>query len=209
LGLPPITGQSKSGPGEDTAQGARWFRRLLSSKERKIQLLALAAGVAFAAALWLFRNTITGLESVGYPGVLVLSALGSGTFIFPVPALASVCGLSLVLSPPIVGLLSGIGEATGELSGYAIGYGTRGALEKQRFYQKTTQWMERRGTLALFIVSIIPNPFFDVVGIAAGSTRFPLIRFFITVWIGKSLKGIMVAYTCWYGIGALPWVNVN
>ena len=113
------------------------------------------------------------------------------------------------LEPAIVGLLSGIGEATGELSGYAIGYGAHGALEKRRFYQWTRRWMEHRGTLALFVVSIIPNPIFDVVGIAAGSTRFPLARFFITVWIGKSLKGIMVAYTCWYGISLLPWVNVN
>ena len=67
--------------------------------------------------------------------------------------------------------------------------------------------MERRGTLAVFLVSIVPNPFFDIIGIAAGGTRFPLRRFLITVWAGKSLKGLMVAYSCSYGVSLLPWVD--
>ena len=139
--------------------------------------------------------------------MLVISVLGSGGFVFPIPALATVCTLSPFLSPPIVGLLNGVGETVGELTGYAIGYGSHRAIERRRFYQRAKAWMERRGTLAVFLVSIVPNPFFDIIGIAAGGTRFPLRRFLITVWAGKSLKGLMVAYSCSYGVSLLPWVD--
>ena len=67
--------------------------------------------------------------------------------------------------------------------------------------------MERRGLLLIFLVSVIPNPFFDVVGIAAGGVRFPLRRFMLTVWVGKTLKSMMVAYSCFYGVTLLPWVE--
>ena len=165
----------------------------------------MAAGVAIALTLWMLRDTVSGLELVGYPGVLVLSLLGSGGV--PLPALVAVCGLSPALSPLFVGILSGVGEAAGEMTGYAIGYGARGALERRAFYRRIRGWMERRGTLVLFLVSVIPNPFFDVIGIAAGSTRYPLRRFLVTVWAGKTLKGLMVAYACSYGWTLLPWVG--
>ena len=67
--------------------------------------------------------------------------------------------------------------------------------------------MERRGTLVIFVVSLVPNPVFDVVGIAAGATRFPFLRFMLTVLAGKCLKGILVAYACYHGFKLLPWAN--
>ena len=131
--------------------------------------------------------------------------------VLPVPALVSVCAVSLVANPVFVGLLGGLGEAVGELTGYAVGFGGRGVVERRGFYDKAEDWMARRGTLVLFLVSLIPNPIFDVVGIAAGATRFPLTRFFVTVWVGKSLKGVMVAYGCYYWLRmllrVLPWLS--
>jgi uncharacterized membrane protein YdjX (TVP38/TMEM64 family) len=67
--------------------------------------------------------------------------------------------------------------------------------------------MDRRGTLVLFVLSIIPNPVFDFVGIAAGSTRYPFRRFVLIVFSGKMLKGLIVSYTCSFGLSLLPWVN--
>ena len=67
--------------------------------------------------------------------------------------------------------------------------------------------MEKRGGLVIFIVSIIPNPLFDIVGIAAGATKYPVKKFFLIVFVGKILKGLIVAYSCYYGIQALPWVD--
>jgi membrane protein YqaA with SNARE-associated domain len=45
----------------------------------------------------------------------------------------------------------------------------------------------------MFVFSAIPNPVFDVVGVAAGAVRMPLWRFFFSVLAGKILKDIALA----------------
>ena len=181
--------------------------RLWSTRERRLRLIVLAGGLGIAVTVWLLRGHIPAAEVVGYPGVFFLSFLGSVSMVLPVPGLAALCVLSGKLSPFVLGLLAGVGETLGEISGYAVGYGGGSVIERRGFYPKLKGWMERRGVLVLFLMSLIPNPAFDVVGIAAGSVRFPLARFLITVWAGKTLKGVMVGYTCYYGISLLPWVD--
>ena len=181
--------------------------RLWSTPERRLRLLGLVVGLGIIVAVWSLRGRISGVEAVGYPSIFFLSFLGSVALVLPVPGLISVCGLSLSLNPFLIGLVAGVGETLGEISGYAIGYGGGTVIENRRFYPTLRSWMERRGVLVLFVVSLIPNPLFDVVGIAAGSVRFPLAKFFGTVFVGKTLKGIIVAYTCFYGLTLLPWVD--
>ena len=197
-----------------TVGGFQGVVHLLSRPERRLQLLALVAGlgvVTGVTAILLLGADSSDLEywrALGYPGVLIFSFLGAASVFLPMPGLVAVCGAGgLEMIPIVVGLLSGIGETTGELTGYAVGYGGRTVVEGRRSYERVSGWMARRGTVVLFLVSVIPNPFFDVVGIVAGSTRFPMARFLATVWIGKSLKGLMVTYTCFYGVKLLPWVS--
>ena len=182
---------------------------LLSRGERRLQLAALLVGLGVIATVWALRGHIASIDPValGYPGVFFLSLLGSFALVLPVPGLISLCGTSVILNPFVLGLLAGIGETLGETSGYAIGYGGGSVIEKRGFYLKLKQLMERRGILILFLVSLIPNPVFDVVGIAAGGVRFPLLRFLAAVWVGKTLKGIMIGYTCYYSVTLLPWVQ--
>ena len=196
------------------------LRRLWSRPERRLQLLVLCTALAVVAgvtAISLVKGDISEMdywEALGYPGVFFLSFLGSVSMVLPVPGLLAVCGLSVGLNPFILGLLAGIGEAIGETSGYAIGYGGESFIERRGFYLRLRRWMERRGTLVLLVVSMIPNPIFDIVGIAAGAVRFPLRRFMITIWIGKTLKGWLVAYACYNNkevvenlLTWLPWVD--
>ena len=169
--------------------------------------LALVIGVT---AIWLLRADYSDPDywkSLGYPGVVFLSFLGSVSMVLPVPALIAQCGVSTFLHPLVLGLLAGAGEAVGEVSGYAVGYGGGSVVEKRSFYPKVKRWMERRGSVAVFLVCAIPNPFVDVVGVAAGGVRFPIRRFLLAAWVGKTVKGLMVAYTCHYGIEQLPWVS--
>ena len=95
-----------------------------------------------------------------------------------------VCGAGgLDLDVLNVGLFAGVGAAAGELVGYAIGYGGQGIVERRRFYLTLKYWMERRGALLLFVASALPNPLFDLVGVAAGSTRYPVERFMLAVGV--------------------------
>ena len=183
--------------------------RLWSKPEHRLPLLGLVVGLSIFITVWALRDVLSAsvASMAGYPGVFFLSFIGSVSMVLPVPGLLSVCGVSLLLNPFFIGLLAGMGETIGEVSGYAVGYGGGSMVEKRAFYPKLKRWMERRGTLVIFLVSIIPNPVFDIVGIAAGGVRFPIVRFLAVVWVGKTLKGIMVGYTCFYGVTLLPWVE--
>lgn len=177
------------------------------SFERMLRVVLLAVVVASVAAIWLLRDSINALKVVGYPGVFFFSFLGSFSMLLPVPGLLSVCGVGILLNPVAVGLVAGVAEALGETSGYAVGYSGRGVIERRAFYQRLSAWMRRRGSLILFLVSVIPNPVVDVVGITAGGLRFPLTRFLLVVWVGKSIKGMAVAYGCALGFQLLPWLQ--
>jgi len=47
---------------------------------------------------------------------------------------------------------------------------------------------------------VIPNPLFDVIGVAAGSIGYPIKRFVVIVFVAKSIKSVSVAYACVWGI---------
>ena len=198
----------------DAANRAEFFARLWAKPQRRMQLFALVFGVSVVVAVsatLIFSGDITSLgywRALGYPGIFILSFLGSVALVIPVPGLIAVCGAgSIDLNLISVGLLAGAAETVGELSGYAIGYGGHTVFERRSFYTKVRGWMERRGLLVLFVASIIPNPVFDVVGIMAGGLRFPLLRFLGAVWVGKTLKGLIVVHTCSWIVQHLPFVG--
>ena len=189
-----------------------WLAGRLAERHHRLQLAALLLGLSFVVGVtvtWLMGADIAKAEywkTLGYPGVMVVSFIGAAGMVLPVPSLAAVCGAGgLGLNVVGVGLLAAIGGTVGELSGYAIGYGGRSVVERRRFYATLKTWMERRGALMLFVAATIPNPLFDLVGIAAGGTRYPVGRFLIVVGAGSIIKNITVAWACRQGFDLLPW----
>jgi len=158
------------------------------------QLGAVVFAVAITLAIAAFRDELARFERYGYPGVFLISLLGNATVIFPAPSLAVVFGMGGVLNPLFVGLVAGVGEALGELTGYLAGYGGRAVIEDWQMYDRLERWMERNGSATILALSAIPNPFFDLAGIAAGALRFPLARFLLSCWVGKTIKTIFFAF---------------
>ena len=188
----------------------RWFSK---TSDLKIQLVALILGI-FAVSLvfviWMFVGGLSNSDwwkALGYPGVFFLSLLASGGMVFPIPSLAATCGAAgLDLNLIIVGVLAGLGETLGELVGYSIGFGGQSVVQRRRIYKRARTWMIRWGIGVLLILSIIPNPIFDFVGIAAGALRYPMKRFLITVWVGKTLKGLIIAHVCFWIVEWVRWL---
>ncbi|MCH7890973.1 MAG: VTT domain-containing protein [Gemmatimonadetes bacterium] len=96
-------------------------------------------------------------------------ALASGGIIIPIPALATVCTASAFLNPLLIGLIAGFAETLGETTGYFLGYSGRAVITQTRIYLRLEGWMRRRGWVLLFLISVIPNPIFDIIGVAAGA----------------------------------------
>jgi membrane protein DedA with SNARE-associated domain len=100
-------------------------------------------------------------------------------------------------------VVAGLGQAVGELSGYLAGYGGQTMAERLPRYAQIARWMRRYGPAVIFVLALVPNPLFDVAGIVAGSTRMPLLLFFVSCAMGKILKNLIAAWAGFYGIELL------
>src|SRR5947208_7602888 len=92
-----------------------------------------------------------------------------------------------------VGLVAGLGEAIGEFTGSAAGYGSRFIIQEKPAYARIHDWMQKRGFITMFLMSTVPNPLFDVAGLAAGAVRMPMRSFFVSVLGGKVIKNTWLA----------------
>ena len=173
------------------------------NRDSLIRLGILVTVIGLAVMVFLVRGRLD-LDEVGYAGIALVSLVASGGLVVPLPALAAVCTSSVFLNPLLVGLIAGSSEAVGELTGYFLGYTGRDILSRGHLYQRLETWMRRRGWLVLFLVSLIPNPIFDLVGVAAGALRYPLLGFLSVVWVGKVMKFLIFAYACAYSI---EWIT--
>jgi len=149
--------------------------------------------VAITVSILAWHDRVQALEHYGYLGVFLISLMGNATVILPAPSLAAVFTVGAVLKPLFVGLAAGVGEALGELTGFLAGYGGRAVVQDRATFRRLETWVGQYGLLAIFILSVIPNPFFDLAGIAAGMLRFPLWQFLLSCWAGKTLKTVAFA----------------
>ena len=166
------------------------------------------ATLFMAVAVIYFWEFVRALEGYGYLGVFLISILGGATIIVPVPMLAVVFALGGVLTPYWVGVAAGLGETAGALIIYMTGHGAGTALfssngKLQSAYLRMMKLMERRGSLTLFLLSAILNPFFYPAALAAGALRFGIRRYFLICWAGKTIKGLTVAYAGYWGLRGL------
>jgi len=178
-----------------------WLVRHRDATLRASMLLVVAAFVVLGLVMW----ATGGLDyrTVGYPGIWFFNFIGSASIFVPVPGLAALCvgalpslGLNLVG----IGLLAGSAQALGELSGYIAGLTGQGLLQRSRYYPRMERWMRRHGTLILFCMAVIPNPVFDIAGMAAGSTGYSVRKFLAVLLVAKSLRSVGIAYGCYHGI---------
>ena len=136
------------------------------------------------------------LARFGYPGVAILMVLSSSTIILPAPGFAAVLLAGAVWNPLFVGVAAGLGAATGELTGYALGIGGTAVLDlrESKNWKRVHWWLERRGGLAIFVLALIPNPLFDLLGMVAGTVAYPVRKFWLICVVGNCAKYSAMAY---------------
>ena len=176
---------------------------LTSTWRGRFLLLLVIAGIS---AIAFFMQDRIEVGRLSYGAVAGAVLLASGGLVVPVPALAITCTTATFLNPAAVAIIAGLAGTIGELTGYFLGYSGSSVLKRRRLYHRVENWMRRRGWLLLFVISAVPNPFFDIAGIAAGALRYPLWRYLIAVGLGKQVKFFMVAYGCHYSVQGLKGV---
>ena len=167
---------------------ARWIRR------HWISLTTITAILVFSAAIYFMGGLSGDFAAYGYLGVFLISILGSAVILVPVPSMPVVLLMGAILNPWLVGLMAGLGEPIGEIACYMAGYSGRASMENRKFYVKLKDWMMRRGSLVLFIFACIPNPTFDLAGATAGALRYPFWKYLFVLFLGKTVKGLFIAF---------------
>ena len=167
-------------------------------KKKIIPLLTLLLVVAITVTIFLCRERITELGNYGYLGAFLVSLVSNATIVLPVPGIIIIMALGATLPPVFVGLAAGIGSAIGEMTAYVVGVGGRGLVENRRLYDRLVEWLRKWGVMIIFLFALTPLPF-DLLGIVAGVLRFPLWKFFLACWLGKTLLNIIIAYAGFYG----------
>lgn len=159
------------------------------------RILALIGVIALSLFIFSIRQDATKLAFLGYPGVFLIAFMAYATVILPAPALAIIFTFGGVLSNPLaVALAASLGATAGEISGYLAGFGGQVVIERLDLYQKLTAWMQHHGAATIYLLSAIPNPFFDIAGMAAGALKMPLPIFLLWCFLGQTTKMLIFSY---------------
>lgn len=159
------------------------------------RIVSLLVVIAISIYIYSIREQASQLAIYGYPGIFLLSFMAYATVLLPAPGVAVVIAMGAILHPLGVGIAAGAGAALGEITGYLAGFSGQAVIERVDIYDRLTKWMARNGSLTVFILSVLPNPFFDLAGAAAGALRMPMSKFLFWCWIGETMKMIIFAYS--------------
>jgi uncharacterized membrane protein YdjX (TVP38/TMEM64 family) len=165
-----------------------------------LRVLALAAVIGITVYIYSIRERVDEFAAYGYPGIFLIMLMANATVILPAPGVAVVFAMGSVFNPALVALAAGTGGAIGELSGYLAGFSGQAVVENARAYNRVQPWIQKYGAWAILVLSAIPNPFFDLAGIAAGVAKIPIWKFLLFCWIGQLIKMAMFAFAGAYSI---------
>lgn len=175
---------------------------------RAIQILTVVILlVAFAATVFFLfdperRAQLEVLidSPLGLIVLFFLSLISNATLILPVPGLALTAIAATAGNPLVIGIVSGLGQALGETTGYLAGYSGQELIDTSPRYTRMASWMQRYGALTIFVLALIPNPFFDIAGIVAGALRMRFLVYLSVTIAGKAIKNVALAYATAMGM---------
>jgi len=171
--------------------------------ERRTTILRIVSLLAvIAISVWIFsiRDKASELAAFGYPGIFIISILANATVLLPAPGVMVVFTMGGIFNPLIVGIVAGVGSAIGELSGYMAGYSGQAVIERGNIYDRIHPFINKYGAATIFVLAAVPNPFFDLGGIAAGALKMPVRTFLTWCILGKIIKMLIFAYAGAYSI---------
>lgn len=172
-----------------------------NAKNRRLlilRFLALLFVIGLTVFIYLNSTQIKKFEAYGYPGIFLITLMANSTVFLPAPGIAFVFAMGSVLNPLWVALAASIGGSLGEISGYLAGFSSQAIIDKINIYKKVEPFVRKYGGFAVLIFAAIPNPFFDLAGIAAGGLKMTFRRFLLFCWIGQLIKMTCISLAGYY-----------
>lgn len=165
-----------------------------------LRIFAILSVIGITVYIYSIRDRVEDFVAYGYPGIFLIALMANATVFLPAPGVAIVFAMGSIFNPIGVALAAGTGGALGELSGYLAGFSGQAVVERTDVYNKISPWIKKYGGWTILVLSAIPNPFFDIAGIAAGMAKMKLWRFLLFCWVGQIIKMAMFAFAGTYSI---------
>lgn len=174
-------------------------------KEKKNWMILLEYGgfiVLTVAIIWLLAGKLTFYlqewKKYGYLGVFVISFFTCATVILPFPFAGLSISLAVSLAsqtdPFTVALVCALGATLGEGVGYIVGRTGKKILnvKEMTLYQRVKGWLQKHGKWAIIGLSFQPIFPFDILGIIAGTLRYPFLKFLLFCFLGRIPKYLII-----------------
>jgi len=191
----------RSMPELGSPQGAESRPNLSMKKRTGIGIFEIALAIVLSVAIIAYSYQISEyFGQFSYIGIFFISLIAHATVFFPTaPFQFAMISLAVNLDPILFGIVAGVGSAIGELTGYAVGLGSQNLLKNQnkigkwiiKLQQNIMRWQPG---IAIFVLSAVPNPFFDFAGIVAGMAKMKWQYFVIWCAAGRILRYALIAY---------------
>jgi len=165
-----------------------------------LRAVALLGVIGITVYIYSIRDHVEDFKQFGYAGIFLIALMANATVLLPAPGVAIIYAMGAIFNPFLVGLAAGTGGALREISGYLAGFSGQAVIERTDIYNRFKPWVDRYGGWAILVLSAIPNPFFDVAGIAAGIAKMPMSKFLIFTWVGQIIKMTAFAVAGYYSI---------
>lgn len=188
-----------------------------------IAILALTIVISVGGAVLLVqhRKYISDLEQQGYLGLFIISLFAGSPIPIPTPSMILTFTLGSILSPFLVGLVSGSGNAAGNALIFWTGRGGHKIFQNfmvtapsdtpprsriGRFLKKISrvpEFASGRVLTAVLFLSMYPNPILTPLILGMGATRFSFWKFFLAIWVGKTAQAMILSYLGYFGLRSL------
>ena len=170
-------------------------------------IVILIPGTAAASASFYYW-IMDAASAFGYSGAFAVSFMGNATILVPFPyvVVPFVLGADMGHDPWMVGLVSGIGAALGEMTGYFAGYYGRRLLKEEDKINGFREYVQRRPSMTpviIWFLAATPIPD-DILIVPLGVARYSWWRVFVPLLIGKT---IFLTAIAWAGRLGLVWVE--
>lgn len=194
----------------------------LSARDITFSVLSLLFTVVLCLVAVYYKDSLLGvaaLATYGLFGMLIIAFLGGSLLSMlavPVPYWLLVFTLPSILAPTyqigapiLVGLISGLGASLGQLLTFVVGCGNRELSQKlayrvnRNFYDRAMKLAQKHGSLAVFLMSAIINPFHLPMTFAIASLRYPSWKFFVFSLLGNVVKSSFIAFCGYFGLTSL------
>src|SRR3972149_5972307 len=132
-----------------------------------IFLFIVSLAVSFGA--FYYKDFFAQAKSLGLIGIFLINFVSSATFFVSGPAFLTVIAGGSIYPPLLVAFIASLGASAGDMVSYFFGYSGRNLavhrLKKKIWFVVLEDLFKAYGSIFIFVLAVIPNPFFDAVGL--------------------------------------------